>query len=150
MALQRGYNVFSRHKRLRDYARLATIPVLVSTVYEGIAVVPRALNLGSGAELQVWSVGCLLIFGLGGVTGWWMAIRWRGAALDDFLAGAVVGFGSGLVSTLAASVLAWWMGNSLTPADVLLDLVARPLFTALWAGIGALAVALVSKFIEVW
>jgi len=149
MALQPGYNIFTRHKSFRDYARLAAVPVLVSAVYEGLALIPRVLDLGYGAALQVSTVGCLLVLGLGGVIGWWMAIRWRGAAFDDFLAGACFGLGSGLVSSVVGNALVWGMGSA-PPADLWLDLVTRPLFTALWAGVGALAVALASKFVEVW
>ncbi len=151
MALPRGYNILVRHRSIRDYVRLAAIPVLVSAVYEGIAVIPRALDLGYGATLQVSTIGCLLVFGLGGAIGWWMAIRWRGAAWDDFLAGAVFGLGSGLISSVTGSALHGWVGRPpLTGGDMLVDLVARPVFTALWAGVGALTVALVSKLIEVW
>ena len=135
----------------RRKTRLAVLPILVSVAYEGVAAIPRVLDLGPGAELQTQSLGCLLVLGLGGGIGWWMAIRWRGAALDDFLAGAVFGLGSGLVSAVAGNGLAWWMASApLPPADLLVDLVARPLFTALWAGAGALAVALASKLVEVW
>ncbi len=151
MALPQGYNILVRHRSVHDYVRLATIPVLISAAYEVIATIPRALDQGYGATLQVSTIWCLLVFGLGGVIGWWMALRWHGAACDDFLAGAMFGLGSGLISSLAGSALTWWMGpGSLTLADMLLDLVARPVFTGLWAGVGALAVALVSKFIAVW
>ncbi|MBU1747184.1 MAG: hypothetical protein KKA73_05810, partial [Chloroflexi bacterium] len=95
MAIKPGYNILTRHRTGRDYVRLAAVPVLVSAAYEGVAAIPRALSLGYGAELQVWTIGCLLVLGLGGVIGWWMAIRWRGTALDDFLAGAAFGCGSG-------------------------------------------------------
>jgi hypothetical protein len=151
MAVRKGYSIFTRHRSVLDYARLAAIPVLVSAAYEGLAIIPRTWGRGPGAELQAWTVGCLLIVGLSGVIGWWMAIRWRGAAFDDFLAGAVFGLGSGLISALVGNALTWWAGAApLNPADLLLDLATRPLFTALWAGVVALTVALASKFIEVW
>lgn len=151
MALPHGYNILVRHRSVCDYMRLAALPVLLSAAYEVLAIIPRALDLGYGATLQVSTGGCLLVLGLGGVIGWWMAIRWRGTAFDDFLAGALFGLGSGLISSLAGCALMWWTGLApLTPTDWLLDLIARPVFTGLWAGVGALAVALVSKFIEVW
>lgn len=151
MALPHGYSIFTRQRSMLDYARLAAIPLVVNVLYEAITVIPRAGGLGPGTSLQVWTIGCLLLVGLSGVIGWWMAIRWRGAAFDDFLAGAAFGLGSGLISALVGNALAGWMGViSLTAADLLLDLALRPLFTALWAGAVALAVALASKFAEVW